>query len=199
MPKIAAATVAEHREQVMGRLVDAAESLLRDNPGQTLTAATVSAQAGIARNSIYRYVDHVDDLRGLVLARYLPGWLAAVQRACDDASTPAERVLAWMRANLEQAAYSGHGWLMGISRGGAVSSVATTAVDDAHTGMRDTLAMAWGQLLPDTERAASAAAFTRGLLDAGFRQLDDGARPALVIQTGVRSAHALVETLSQPS
>ena len=71
MPKIDAPTVAEHRARVQQRLVDAAESILRDSPSQPLTAAAVSAQAGIARNSIYRYVDSVDDLRVLVIRRYL--------------------------------------------------------------------------------------------------------------------------------
>ena len=63
MPKIAAPTVAEHREHIRVALIDAAEAILR--AGEPLTAGVVSGAAGIARNSIYRYVDSVDDLRGL--------------------------------------------------------------------------------------------------------------------------------------
>ena len=65
MPKISAPTVKEHRDQVRTRLIDAAENLLRDRGADGLTAGAVSSAAGIARNSIYRYVDSVDDLRGL--------------------------------------------------------------------------------------------------------------------------------------
>ena len=79
MPKIAAATVAEHRENVLAALVDASERILR--AGDPLTAGVVSSAAGIARNSIYRYVESVDDLRVLVLERYLPGWERAVTTA----------------------------------------------------------------------------------------------------------------------
>ena len=43
MPKIDAATVAEHRLQVQGRLVDAAETLLRADPTAALTAGAVSS------------------------------------------------------------------------------------------------------------------------------------------------------------
>lgn len=54
------------REKVLDSLIDSADRTLRS--GRKLTAAEVSSAAGIARNSIYRYVDSVDDLRGLVLA-----------------------------------------------------------------------------------------------------------------------------------
>ena len=50
MPKIAAATVAEHRENVLAALVDASERILR--AGDPLTAGVVSSAAGIARSQI---------------------------------------------------------------------------------------------------------------------------------------------------
>ena len=103
MPKIEAPTVAEHRAMIRSRLIDAAETIMRERPDSPLTAGAVTAVAGIARNSIYRYVDSVDDLRGLVVERYLPDWLRAVDAAMQAASTPAERVVSWVRVNLEQA------------------------------------------------------------------------------------------------
>jgi len=78
VPKIAAPTVAQHRAMVQRRLIDAAEEIMRSGEPEKLTAGAVTAAAGIARNSIYRYVDSVDDLRGLVLARHLPAWIDAV-------------------------------------------------------------------------------------------------------------------------
>lgn len=69
MPRIAAPTVKEHRELIRTRLIDAAEAILKENPGETLTATDVAARAGVARNSIYRYVDSVSDLHALVIAR----------------------------------------------------------------------------------------------------------------------------------
>ena len=72
MPKITAPTVQEHRARMNERLVDAAENILREGGVRALTAGAVAKEAGIARNSIYRYVDSVDDLRLRVLERNVP-------------------------------------------------------------------------------------------------------------------------------
>ena len=193
MPRIAAATVAEHHAQVQAKLVDAAEALLR--AGEPLTAQAVSEAAGIARNSIYRYVESVADLRGLVIARYLPAWLEAVEAELATAPDAGARIVGWVRANLAESARSGHGWLMG-----SVRSVGGTAdVDQAHTGMRDTLDGAWRELLDgDIERAAIASALTNGVLEAGFRQLDAGRPAELVIEVAAAAAEAIVLRIGGP-
>lgn len=102
MPKIDAPTVAEHRAMIRTRLIDAAEAILRESPSSHLTAGAVTSAVGIARNSIYRYVDSVEDLRSLVVDRYLPGWLTTVSAAMEIAGSPGEGVVAWVRSNLEQ-------------------------------------------------------------------------------------------------
>ena len=196
MPKIAAPTVAEHREMIRTRLIDAAEAILRDPSGQ-LTAGAVTSAAGIARNSIYRYVDSVEDLRTLVVDRYLPDWLTTVEAAMQAAQTPGDRVVAWVRVNLEQAAATGHGWLMEAARSQAPNAAVDESVTEAHTGMRDTLADAWSDLLrAHPDRVPIAAGMTVGLLDAGFRQLDRGQPVELVIRLGATAARALVGSLT---
>lgn len=194
MPRIDAPTVAEHREMIRTRLIDAAEAILRAQPSVHLTAGAVTATAGIARNSIYRYVDSVDDLRGLVLGRYLPDWLTAVAAAMADAGTPEDRVVAWVRSNLEQAAATGHGWLMEAAR--TPNATIDESISQAHTGMRDTLTGAWGDLLrAHPDRVPVAAGLTVGILDAGFRQIDRGQPVDLVLQLGTTAARALVASL----
>lgn len=193
MPKIAAPTLAEHREHVLETLVDSAEAILRG--GEALTAGAVSQAAGIARNSIYRYVDSVDDLRALVLSRYLPAWDAAVSQALDAVADPGEQVVEWVRVNLAQTRDAGHGWLMDVARRGAGPSERTREVaEHAHRILRDSLGSAWAGVLPgDAERAGLWAVLTQGLLQTAFQQLD-GDRPAdLVTDTTVRAARALVE------
>jgi AcrR family transcriptional regulator len=195
MPKIDAPTVAEHRAQVQARLVDAAEEILRAGQPDRLTAGAVSSAAGIARNSIYRYVNSVEDLRALVVARYLPAWLAAVDQAMAQVEDPGARVVTWVRANLEQAAASGHGWLMEAVR--AVPHRSDETLDQAHSGMRDALAEAWFDLLDgDAQRSILAAAFTLGILEGGFRQLDAGQPVAVVLDMGGRAAESLVRGLA---
>ncbi|MDN5769760.1 MAG: TetR/AcrR family transcriptional regulator [Microlunatus sp.] len=196
VPKIDAPTVAEHRANVQAALVDAAEAILRAGPSQTLTAGAVSAAAGIARNSIYRYVDSVDDLRALVVDRYLPDWLDAVSSAMATAATPEQRVTAWVAANLEQAAETGHGWLMGATRAMSPNSRIDEAVVGAHADMWNALTSAWQSLLgADPDRVAIAVALTVGILDACFRQLDADQPVDLVLAMGIDTARALTTAL----
>lgn len=191
MPKIAAATVAEHRELVRGALVDAAEAILR--AGEPLTAGVVSAAAGIARNSIYRYVDSVDDLRGMVLARYLPAWDKAVSEALAPIPDPGDRIVEWVRVNLEQARATGHSWLMDISRGASSTSTSEIA-DYAHSILRDALGSAWLELSGDETEARIQSALTLGLLEAAFQRLDSGLPVDRLIDATVQGARSLVET-----
>ena len=182
------------------RLINAAEQLLRATPSAPLSAGAVTAQAGIARNSIYRYVDSVEDLRGLVVNRYLPDWLGAVAEAMQHVDRPENRVVTWVRANLEQAAGTGHGWLMEAARHQAPNASIDETVNQAHAGMRSSLSDAWSELVAShPERLPIAVGFTVGILDAGFRQLDQGRPAELVADLGSTAARALVHSLrSEP-
>lgn len=115
MPRIAAPTLREHRDRMRDRLIDAAESLLRDPGRPALTASAVAERAGIARNSIYRYVDSVDALAELVIQRHAPRWIADVRAAMAAAPTPAAQVLAYGGAVLAVVAQPDHEWLMTLA------------------------------------------------------------------------------------
>lgn len=192
MPKIAAATVAEHREQVRAALIDAAEEILRS--GQPLTAGAVSGAAGIARNSIYRYVDSVDDLRGLVLQRFLPAWDAAVSGALTPIADPRDRIVEWVRVNLEQAHVTGHGWLMTMTRSTPDSPAMTALADHAHAIMRDALGNAWLDVTGDPLEARLLGAQTISLLGGAFQQLEAPLPYDRVAAATVRTARALVDS-----
>lgn len=196
MPRISAPTVAEHRTMVQRQLVDAAEKILRSGEPDALTASAVTAAVGIARNSIYRYVESVDDLRGLVLARHLPSWLEAVENELATIEDPAERIALWVRANVEQAARSGHGWLMGLGQTTVPSEATIKVMETAHAIMRDVLKDAWGKLVEDRDTAMVGAGLIRGVLDATFKQLDAGRDPELVARLGEQSARCIVATVT---
>lgn len=195
MPRISAPTVVEHRSMVQSQLVDAAEQILRSGQPDALTASAVTHAVGIARNSIYRYVDSVDDLRGLVLARHLPSWLDAVENELASIEDPADRIAVWVRANVEQAARSGHGWLMNLGQTTAPSEATIKVMESAHAIMRDVLANAWGKLVDDRDSAMVGAALVRGLLDACFKQLEAGRDVELVARLGEESARRVVATV----
>lgn len=193
MPKISAPSVAEHREHIQTQLVDAAEELLRR--GEPLTASAVSQAAGIARNSIYRYVYSIDDLHGMVLARYLPAWDTAVRAALASYSDPGEQIVAWVRVNLEQAVGTGHGWLMDVSRSSRVSVHNAAVAHHAHRILRKVLNKPWARLSADPSDAQRWTWLTVGLLQAALSHLDEAEeadRHPLIEQTCL-AASALVE------
>jgi len=145
---------------VQRRLIDAAEEIMRSGEPEKLTAGAVTAAAGIARNSIYRYVDSVDDLRGLVLARHLPAWIDAVAAELEAVEAPTERIVVWVRANLQQAARTGHGWLMGLSR--SITPSPATALASASVAQVHAATLQSGEdvvvkvLRPGVEKAVAA-------------------------------------------
>ncbi|KMY23289.1 DNA-binding transcriptional regulator, AcrR family [Actinobaculum suis] len=180
MPKIEAPTVREHREMMTNRIVEAAEKILRTQGPRALSAGAVAAKAGIARNSIYRYVDSVDDLRLMVLDRNVPKWRAEVMQHVDMDAEPAQRLATLVVACIRQSGTrSSHGWLMGLMRsthGKPVSearrSEAQKDVDRVHDFFSEQLKMAWkdiGAADPDIWTS-----FTRAIIYDGFKQVSAG-------------------------
>lgn len=194
VPRINAATVKEHRANVQTALVDAAERILREQGPEALTASAVTVGAGIARNSIYRYVDSVDDLRGLVLARHLPHWMQAVNEAVDGVDDPFERICAWSEANLQQAAATGHGWLMAVARGIKLPKADSEAMDRVHGRTTDVLRSSITELL-DPDRVELGIELVRSLVDAGFRRLDADEPATLVVPRVTDAVRATLASL----
>lgn len=116
MPKIEAPTVREHHAMVKARLIAATEAVLREKGPNGLSAGAVAEQAGIARNSIYRYVDSVDDLKLLALEQHLPRWSEAVFSRIDAQADPTENLARFAVACLYQTQDSSHGFLMSLMR-----------------------------------------------------------------------------------
>ena len=116
VPKIDAPTVREHHEAVKARLIAAADRILRESGSGVLSAGAVAREAGIARSSIYRYVDSVDDLRLLTLAAYMPRWRNAVFDRVDDGAEPADRLRQFAVACVLQTCDPSHAWFMSLTR-----------------------------------------------------------------------------------
>jgi len=189
VPKIEADSVRAHRAQRLNRLIDAAESILAEEGMDALTAGAVAARAGIARNSIYRYFGSIDDLLELVVTREFPVWISAVEDAIAAEDSPRERVVAYVRANLEQAATSTHGWRASLSRGSLPDS-ARQRVRDLHMSLHDALARVVGEMglaQPDLMVAV-----IQATVDACVRQIDQGAPPAEVSAFAVSATRRLL-------
>lgn len=99
MPKIQAATLAEHRATQRNALLDAARTML--TAGQVPTLADVAARTGLARPSVYQYFSSRHDLLVAVMEDVLPRWSTRIAEQMSRAPDPAGRVIAYVAANIE--------------------------------------------------------------------------------------------------
>lgn len=189
MPKIEAGSVREHRAQRLNRLIDAAEAIVSEKGVEALTAGAVAARAGIARNSIYRYFDSIDDLLELVVTREFPAWVTAVEQAISAESTPRDRAVAYVRANLEQAARGTHGWRASLSRG-ALSTSARQRVRELHTSLHTALERVIAELAPPQPELV--VAVVQSVVDACIRRIDEGDELAEVSDFASRATERLL-------
>lgn len=100
MPKISAATVAEHREVQTRALLDAARNIFAET-GNRPTLADVAARAGLARSSVYQYFKSADDLLMAVVDDIFPRWQTLIEEEMSGAKTPGERIVTYVYANLK--------------------------------------------------------------------------------------------------
>lgn len=109
MPKIAAATIAENREQRQQALLRAAASLLEGE--RTFTMAEVAKEVGLSRTAVYEYYSSVPELVADVVISSMDEWTASLAEATDLSSSWADRLHAWTTGVLEAAADGRHALL----------------------------------------------------------------------------------------
>ncbi|WOP18706.1 TetR family transcriptional regulator [Raineyella sp. LH-20] len=108
MPKISAATVAEHRAMKERQVISAAVDLLTTEGAAAVTPAAVAARAGLARTSVYQYARSGNELVALAVEETFVQVKAALAVALDAAGPdPAARLEAIIRTVLRGAA-DGH-------------------------------------------------------------------------------------------
>ncbi|MFG2090334.1 MULTISPECIES: TetR/AcrR family transcriptional regulator [unclassified Spirillospora] len=145
MPRIRAATVAEHRAAQRAALLDAARDLLAENAEDTERApslADVARRAGLARSSVYSYFTSRDDLLDALIVDTFPRWAAYVRERMEKACTPGERVLAYVDANLHLVARGDHALaraLAATSRTDTLAKSSRLLHDDLASPLRTAL------------------------------------------------------------
>ncbi|MFT3943988.1 MAG: TetR/AcrR family transcriptional regulator [Ancrocorticia sp.] len=179
MPKIDAPTVREHHAMVKAKLIAATEEILHESGPEGLSAGAVAKRAGIARNSIYRYVDSVDDLKFLALEQYVPRWIQLIFSQVDRDAEPAQQLADFAVASLRQTRESSHGWLMSIMRtdtrkqqGSAVQKQAEGDIQGVHTKIVAFMSDCWTALGVDNARVW--AGYTNALIFESFKMSERG-------------------------
>ncbi|WP_054811921.1 TetR/AcrR family transcriptional regulator [Nocardia arizonensis] len=115
MPRIQAATVAEHRAAQRRAILDAARELLAEGGNEAPGLAAVAKRTGLARPSVYRYFRSREDLLEAVIADSFPRWSRAVVERMDGVEDPGARVLAYVDANLYLVAAGEHAVVRGLA------------------------------------------------------------------------------------
>lgn len=197
MPRIRADSIAEHRAAVMTALLDGTERILLSNGERRLSAAAVAAEAGIARNSIYRYVQSIDDLVDMVVARGFDEWAESVRREVAAAADARGAVVAYVRGNLRLAAGGDHALQQSLA-GTSLSDSARERIGRLHGRIAAVLHDAvagLGTRNPDLVAAAIGA-----LVDGALRMIGPGgdADAQRIIDFTCATAEAVVEADRTP-
>jgi AcrR family transcriptional regulator len=108
MPKINAATVAEHRAQQRAALIQAAVDVLVEQGAAAVTPAAVGARAGLARSSFYQYFPSAAALLAAIVEESFTSADTATIQALADVQEPAARIAAFVHAELLLAAQGAH-------------------------------------------------------------------------------------------
>ena len=170
MPRITAATAAEHRAAQERALLDAAHELLQET-SEAPTMADVAERAGLSRPSVYQYFDSRQDLFHALVRDIFPRWTERVTSAMAAAPTKADRVLAYATANVNLVAEGAHAVgapLAALAPGAELDEQATRM----HRQLQEPLIVTLTELgVADPE---SLAEMINSVVHAGTRMLESG-------------------------
>lgn len=100
MPKIAAPTIAQHRELVRHRLFTAFGELMRERGYDAITLADVAAAAGVSRTAIYNHVRDKETLLVDFASDQTARYVEALTRATDDTDDPVRQLEEFIRSQV---------------------------------------------------------------------------------------------------
>jgi AcrR family transcriptional regulator len=187
VPKIQAATVAEHRSLQRRALLDAARDILASGEPESPSLSAVAQRAGLARSSVYQYFKSREDLLEAVIADMFPRWSGFVAQRMGNAATAAEQVLAYADANLELVAQGEHAVMRGLAMAAPGASLAESS-KALHEQLRVPLVDALTR--SGTMQPEHMAELIQALVRAGSQMIENG-----VPADGVRD---LVKQMLEP-
>ncbi len=189
MPRIEAATVAEHHLMRRGQLVNAAVDVLAEVGADGLTPAAVAKRAGLARSSLYQYYPSTEALLAAAVEAMLQRSVRRVTAALAGQPTPQARVTAYVEAAVRDAT-SGHGALPGASGVLApeqrLPTTSRTVVRDLHDQLVQPLRSALAEA--GVADPSMDALFVQGVVSAAVSAIGRGAPAGPTADEAVRFA-----------
>ncbi|MFB6838154.1 TetR/AcrR family transcriptional regulator [Streptomyces sp. NPDC056361] len=196
MPKIHAATVADHRSQQRAALLEAAREVLEEGDASRVTFAEVARRTGLARNSVYKYFPDRQHLLTAVVREAAPRWTGRIHDALAAAGdSPEERVAAYVTAQLEMVRDGEHRLARAVADEHDAAALRAGA-DTAHRALLDPLVDALRDLGDDDPLLT--ARFLQGFVNAATTALESGSDYATVTTRAVRLTVAALKGLTPP-
>lgn len=189
MPRISAATLAEHREQRRDALLDAAAAVLRER-GE-VTVAAVASRAGISRTAVYEYYNSAADLIADVLVDELTAWIDHLENAVQGITDPEQRLRTWIVSALAYVADGRHS-LVRAAGTADLPPVRRAQVQSLHRRLAASVHASLIDLgVDDAERMAS---YIWGVTEAATRHIEAGRDADEEIEAAVHFALAGIAT-----
>ncbi|MEW1892728.1 helix-turn-helix domain-containing protein [Streptomyces sp. IBSBF 3010] len=185
MPRISAATVAEHHARQRLALVRAARELLEGGDAEAVTFAAVARATGLARNSVYKYFPGRPELLAAVVEDAMPRWTDAIRTGMAAARTPRERIAAYVSAQLELVRTGEHRIAQALA-GVRDAKLVRESAGRAHAELLTPLIDALTELGEDDPRRT--AVLLQGIVNAATTAIEAGDDYAAVSERAVRMA-----------
>jgi AcrR family transcriptional regulator len=172
VPRIAAPTLAEHRERRRDALVEAAASVMRESG--TVTMGVVAERTGLSRSAVYEYYRSAADLIADVVVDELTAWIDHLDATVADIEDPAARLETWIRASLSYVADGRHA-LVRAAGDATLPPVRRAQVQSLHRQLAAPVHAALCDLdIPNADRIAS---YIWSVVEMATRHIEAG-RPA---------------------
>lgn len=194
MPKIRAATVAEHRQLQQTALLDAARVLLAEGGREALSFGALAARTGLARSSVYEYFRSKSELVEALCTVDLPLWAAEIEAGMAVRDGAVERIEAYVRGQVSLATDPVHRAVVAVAEY-ELDDAARARIRAAHAGLTAMVVRTLEDL--GHARPGVAASLLQGVVEAAVRQVErirgeDGAPGAGAVEeiadTAVRFA-----------
>ena len=183
MPKINAATLAEHRARQRAALLDAARDLLLEGGYPALSFAALAQRAGLARPTVYTYFRTKDEVVVALCEAELPLVAAEINAAVRRATTPREQIVAFVRAQLRAARQRRIAYALANA---PMSHEARERIVRLHHELVPSAAPLFAEL--GHPHPALAATLLQGLINTAVTAMDAGEPPGRVTRVTIAAA-----------
>ena len=195
MPRIDAASIAEHVRIQTARILDAATQLFRERGYRNTDLEDIAQAVGLARNSLYRYYPGKDHILVACVRREMVPFVAELKTLAARYPDPMDRLGAWLDAQIDVATGPAHATLEMIAEIRQAGPELRKDLVELHELPNTVIEATVTELVRGTRRdVRMVTALVGGLVEAAARQALRGAAKATVKRELRRAVAGLFDT-----